>query len=142
MSYFGSTSGISGFIPPTQGFFLAYDATDATKFNPAQRSFIRIRMAMFAEALGRVDSVGEWSDEALKVAASIPDAQTICALAWLSIAPALVRKQYDRAVTAALLMANAVVPSSDALGRIGIEGAENQSRMQQGYQSPARAASA
>ena len=142
LAHFGSTSGIVGFVPPTQGRFLALDAVDATKFNPAQKSLIRMRMAMLAEGLGKVKSAGEWSDEALKIAASIPDAQTIYSLAWLSIAPALLEAAYGRAVAAALIMANAAVPETDALGRIGISDSENQSRVQQLYQHPAKAASA
>lgn len=115
MALFGSTSGINGFVPPTQCRFLSLHTVDATAFKPAQKSFIQMRMAMLAEGLGDVEAVGKWSDESLKVASSIREAETINSLAWLSIAPALLEGAYGKAASAALMMANAVLPERSAV---------------------------
>jgi len=50
MTLFGKPPSFPNYQPPKQGQFLALDSVDPTKFVPAQKAFLKIRMAMFAEA--------------------------------------------------------------------------------------------
>jgi hypothetical protein len=129
---------IANYVAPEQGSFLGLDSVDVNSFNSAQRAFLRIRMAIFAESIGKVRAAGRWADDALRVAAETPDARTIYSFAWLSIAPAMLIDDYDKAVSVTLLMANAPVPEAVALARIGITDSTAQQGVQKIFRDPGK----
>jgi tetratricopeptide (TPR) repeat protein len=138
IAYLGTPPSSGDFTAPVQGRFLGLDNVDETKFVSAQLSFIRMRMAILAEGLGRVREAGEWSDEALRIAADIPDARTIYALAWISVAPALLRDDWAHAIRSALLTADADEPTASSLTRIGLNDPKEQVGVQGLFSHPAK----
>lgn len=104
MASYGRPPDIENYLAPKQGHFLGQ--FDAKYFVEAQKAFIRMKVAIFANAVGEMDKVSLWLNEAFAIAGEIPGARSIYALGWLGIAPAIAHGDYGEAVRMALLSAD------------------------------------
>jgi hypothetical protein len=116
--YYGSIAHKSrppvGIDAPTQGMFLGTDGLDTTRFNPAQKSYIQIWMAMFGEGLRRYSDVEVWLQAAMQFAEIYPAARSIYTYAGFWVAYPLRRDNFSEAMRFTVLMADAN-PNSAAL---------------------------
>jgi hypothetical protein len=136
MAYFRRAPNVRNYEAPKQGRFLGLDDVDTKTFVPAQKAFVRIKMAMFAEGVGKTAAAGKWAVEALGVADEIAGAKTIYSLAWLDIAPEIVQDNYSEAVRMALVMADSRSPGAAALEEDGFKEPGERQRIQELLEDP------
>ena len=130
MTFSGKAPDVLNYQAPRQGLFLGLSHVDTTKFIPAQKAFLRIKMAMFAEGVGKTSNAGKWAVEAFAVADEIAGARTIYPLAWLAIVPAILEHNYTEAAQLALRMADSRSPNVVELEEGGFKETDDRQRMQ------------
>ena len=138
MALYGGVPDVPNYQVPEQGWFLGLDMDnfDTNTFAPAQKAFLRIRMAMFAEGIGRTPDAGKWTVEALAAADQTAGARTIDLFAWLDLAPEILKNNYGEAVRMALLMADSRSAAVAALEESGLKDLSKRQQIQESLNDP------
>jgi hypothetical protein len=139
MAFNGGPPTVPNYQPPRQGQFLGLNNVDTTNFVPAQKAFVRMKMAMFADAVGQIRQAGQWASDAIAVANEIAGARTIYLLAWLDVVPAILEGNYAEASRMGILMVDSRLPAVAALEAGGFIGSEERERMQTALDDPRKA---
>lgn len=142
IAFFKKPPDVPNYQPPRQGAFLGLDQIDVRKFLPAQKGFLKMKMAMFAEGIGRTPNAGKWALEALSIADETPGARTIYSLAWLAIVPEILQNDFKKAAQLALLMADSRSPSAAELEQGGYKEPGAKQQMQEFLNSPQKSMTA